>query len=373
VSGQLRLFESPSDLSEEAEGEDPRPPVSARDFYRTAEHLPAEFEPVRELPPERVSTEDDDPYWAELVEQEEWARGDRGLSLLVELVQNGTVDPWDVDLEVVVERYMEAVDALTTKDLPTSGRLLFFASVLIRLKAQFLAGRGQEFLFVPESEEGEDWIDDGYGLDLDYQDMDVGDLEELGLSRRGPGEILVLPRQRIQKRRPITIQDLLDALENSELHERKKEASRDRALGRRAKMPFQSVKEAMDTLHQDDLVRDIEHASRLVTLAFQSMEKLSFESLKAELDEVSAFLAVLFLAARGEVDLDQDAFYGKIELIRPPPGRAAVKIIPRERFKPRKPKKRAKKEPPKDSPETLEALAPAPKHPQESLVQEELE
>lgn len=327
----------PSEMAE------PSPEAGSSEFYRSGGELPAEFQPP---PDEDRPGRPDDPYWAELVEKEEWARGDRGLSLLVELVENGTVDPWDVDLEVVVERFMEAVDALRPEDLPTSGRLLFFASVLIRLKAQFLAGRGQELLFVPGEDQGEDWEDDGaYEMGLEYGDYsDFEDDEEaaLLLSRRGPGEILVMPRQHIQKRRPITIQDLLEALENSELHERKKEEARLRRKNRREKVPFKSVKEAMDTLHQDDLVRDIEHASRLVTLAFQSQERLSFQSLEEELDRVSAFLAVLFLASRGEVDLEQEAFYGSIELLRPPPGREVTKIEPRERFKPRKKKKKKK-------------------------------
>lgn len=344
MSAQLLLFQAPPRSRDQEDPEDPKGsqgPVengSTRDFYRAASELPREFEATAPQ-----AGEDGDPYWAELVEQGGWTGGDRGLSLLVELVQNGTVDPWDVDLEVVVDRYMEAVDALTTRDLPTSGRLLFFASVLIRLKAQYLAGRGQDLLFVPEEDYQEDWEDDGQDLELDYQDISDDELESLGLSRRGAGEILILPRQRIQKRRPITIQDLLDALESSEQHERKKEEARERQRGARARMPFQSVKEAMDTLHQDDLVRDIEHAHRLVSMAFQACERIPFENLKSELDEVSAFLAVLFLAARGDVDLDQENFYGAIELIRPPPDRKVIQIVPRERFKPVRGKKRKKK------------------------------
>jgi segregation and condensation protein A len=341
--GQLHLF--PGTPAPEPSGEAEE--VSPRGFYQVGPNLPEEFQAgsldLVEDPgsqPSPRSQDPDAPYWAEMLEEEAEYRGDRGLSLLVDLVQSGAVDPWDVDLEVVADRFMAAVDALVAADLPRSGRLLFFASVLIRMKAQFLAGRGQDLLGIPEENLEEGW-DDG-AIDFgEFEGLDDEDFPRL--SRRGPGENLLLPRQRIQKRRPITIQDLLEALESSEEHERKKEQARQRRQGRRANVPFASVKEAMDTLHKDDLVRDIEQVSGLVTLAFQSLGKIAFSSLIHELDQVSAFLAVLFLAARGDVDLEQEKFYGAIELHRPPPERKATKVVPRERFVPRKRTPRKKK------------------------------
>lgn len=275
------------------------------------------------------------PYWTELLDGQE-EQGDRALSLLVDLVRQGNVDPWDVDLEVVAERFMEAVDALGPEDLPKSGRLLFFASVLIRMKAQYLAGRTQDLMApLPQDEGWEDgeieWGPDG----------DPEAAEALSLQRRRPGEILFFPRQRIRKRRPITIQDLLEALESSEAHERKMASERQRRGERKASLPFKSVKEAMEVLHQDDLTGDIAAASRLVRLAFESMEAMPLGELTARhegghapMDEVSAFLAVLFLAARGEVHLEQDSFYGPVRVRRPPEGSAPVRIVPRERFVP---------------------------------------
>lgn len=283
-------------------------------------------------------------HWVDIIGDGDEVSGDRGLSLLVDLVREGTVNPWDVDLEVVAERFMAEIEALTVDDLPRSGRLLFFASVIIRIKAQYLAGRGAELIAPEPSEEA--W-DDGDGMDWGWgEDGDGDDDEAAGLlTRRGAGEILLFPKRQIRKRRPITITDLLEALEASERHERKMEDARARRAGKKKPVnPFKNVKEAMETLHQDDLTADITTASRLVQAAFEAMETVPLLELTKELDKVSAFLALLFLCARGEVDLEQDTFYGPVRVRPPPEDRERVQIIPRERYVPKKREKKPEAE-----------------------------
>jgi chromatin segregation and condensation protein Rec8/ScpA/Scc1 (kleisin family) len=270
---------------------------------------------------------------------------------------------------------MQAVDALGPEDLPRSGRLLFFASVLIRMKAQYLAGRTQELLLPPPAEEG---YQDG---EMEWgEGGDPGPWEEegAGLGARRLGDILLFPRQRIRKRRPITIQDLLEALECSEAHERKMVRERERRGERKQAMPFKSVKEAMEVLHQDDLTGDIASASRLVRLAFDTMDAVPLDHLagspgRAEgMDQVSAFLALLFLAARGEVDLEQDSFYGPVRVRRPAEGSAPVRVVPRDRFVPVKRKTKEERAAEEAARRAAEGLPPleAPAEPGEAATAE---
>lgn len=284
--------------------------------------------------------------WTELLGEGEEANDDRGLGLLVQLIKTGSVDPWDVDLQVVADRFMQAIDALTVHDLPKSGRLVFFASVILRLKAQFLAGRGQELLVPEEGMEGEDWDDGG----LDDWDLDP---EWLETHRRGPGEVLVQAKRVVRKRRRITIQDLLDALRASEAHEKKMEEKRKLQGQNRVVVPFKGVKNAMETMHRDDLQLDIQAANDLVTQAFQTAEVLPFSEVVKIMDPVSGYLAVLFLAARGSLDLEQEEFYGEVALHRPPEGRSPVVLEARERFVPKKKSKQKKAEVDAEAPEIV--------------------
>lgn len=327
----------PTDSQEHSEDEAP-----AEESLVELASLPAGRDFYAEGDPGDLAAEGEPQHWVDIIGEGEEVSGDRGLSLLVDLVRDGTVDPWDVDLELVADRFMAEIDALTVDDLPRSGRLLFFASVIIRIKAQYLAGRGAE-LVAPLPSDEDQW-DDGDAMDWGWGEDD-DDAAAAVLSRRGPGEILLFPKRQIRKQRPITIQDLLEALEASERHERKMEAARAKRAGKKKPVnPFKNVKEAMDTLHQDDLSADIAIAARLVHLAFEAMEAVPLLDLTKELDKVSAFLALLFLAARGEVDLIQDSFYGPVRIKRPPEDREDVAIVPRERYVPKKREKKPKPE-----------------------------
>ncbi|MGM0389292.1 MAG: segregation/condensation protein A, partial [Natrinema limicola] len=54
------------------------------------------------------------------------------VELLVQLAEDGEIDPWDIDVVRVTDKFLEAIDEV---DLRTSGRALFYASVLLRMKS----------------------------------------------------------------------------------------------------------------------------------------------------------------------------------------------------------------------------------------------
>ena len=64
---------------------------------------------------------------------------DLGIELLVETVRDGKMDPWHLDIIEVTDRYLEKIDTMDYRNLTVSGRLFFYASVLLRLKAKYTA------------------------------------------------------------------------------------------------------------------------------------------------------------------------------------------------------------------------------------------
>jgi segregation and condensation protein A len=67
------------------------------------------------------------------------------VELLVRLAEEGEIDPWDIDVVRVTDKFLDALD---DGDLRASGRALFYASVLLRMK-------GDDLLMVNQSEESE--------------------------------------------------------------------------------------------------------------------------------------------------------------------------------------------------------------------------
>ncbi|MFB6282023.1 MAG: segregation/condensation protein A [Haloferacaceae archaeon] len=68
------------------------------------------------------------------------------VELLVQLAEEGEIEPWDIDIVAVTDAFLDRLEAT---DLRTSGRALFYASVLLRMKSDALVAP-------PEPEEPED-------------------------------------------------------------------------------------------------------------------------------------------------------------------------------------------------------------------------
>ncbi len=126
------------------------------------------------------------------------------IALLIDLAQRGEIDPWDVQVIEVIDRYLSELALLNAAepgrrdaDLSESGQAFLWASMLVLLKADTL-GRMEE-LEDPELTEVDEEVDpenSGTRLPLHL---------ERHLRRR--------PTAPPPKRRPVTLQELIDQLQ----------------------------------------------------------------------------------------------------------------------------------------------------------------
>ena len=63
---------------------------------------------------------------------------ERSIDILVSLAKNGEIDPWDIDIVDVTDKFLAQVAELEKLDLRVSSRTLLFASILLRMKADAL-------------------------------------------------------------------------------------------------------------------------------------------------------------------------------------------------------------------------------------------
>ena len=70
------------------------------------------------------------------------------VEVLVNLAEKGEIDPWDIDIIQVTDAFLAAIDEA---EIRTSGRALFYASVLLRMKSDELFAEDED----PEPEEPE--------------------------------------------------------------------------------------------------------------------------------------------------------------------------------------------------------------------------
>lgn len=221
-----------------------------------------------------------------------------GLKMLVDMAKKGEIDPWNVDIIQVTDRYLALLAEEEFHDLRLYGRLLFYASVLLRMKAEIVGGIEQPF--ADDFIEGDEFIPS-------YAENGNGAGSEHFFSRLTfrNGDIGVVPRIPRPRRRPLTLADLIRELKRLEKTQGEK--------FRQSLTNGSTTAEAIKSTHTDDIERDIATIQTQLERLFHQQKRIEFRQLISEEMPVSqTFLAVLFLAARLEIELEQETWYAQL-------------------------------------------------------------
>src|SRR4030042_6938403 len=102
------------------------------------------------------------------------------VEILVGLAERGEIDPWNIDIIDRTDRFLNELDRLRQLNLQVSGRTLFYAATLLRMKSEhlFLQSDQEE----PGLDEDDETLDENFDLELDsdadYQGR-LGPIERL--------------------------------------------------------------------------------------------------------------------------------------------------------------------------------------------------
>lgn len=225
----------------------------------------------------------------------------KGIEILVELAKSGQIDPWHIDVVDVTDKYLKTLDVTKETDLRLSGRALFYAAVLLRLKSEAL--------------EEEEEVEDLFGDDtVDYED----DGDQLVI--RPPANILdrAIARRNSAKqprKRATTLVELIAELQRLEALEREGALQNDNAMRRSRATPEEHRQNVINMTHEEDVEGDIEHLSALLSEWLADSGILTLAGVLDQCpDPRGAFLALLFLDSRGKITLHQDDFYQEVTI-----------------------------------------------------------
>jgi len=243
------------------------------------------------------------------------------VEVLVQLAEDGEIDPWDIDVVRVTDKFL---DALEEADLRTSGRALFYASVLVRMKSDAMLEDDE-----PEDdafEEADPWQEP---LGDDELDVDPFDQLDAEMDRR-------LERKRARGM-PQTLDELVHELRDAERGNWWKESreydTSDSPHG------YSRGTQELDYRSGDDLRMDDEptaadvtgtaHAENIDEIIDDVYGAVSehYDAGRAEVlyrevsdsggTRVETFLGLLFLSHRGDVVLRQDDLFGDLWIQNP--------------------------------------------------------
>ncbi|MBG1267677.1 segregation/condensation protein A [Nostoc sp. WHI] len=245
------------------------------------------------------------------------------ITLLIYQAQQGEIDPWDVQVIEVIDRYLElmapeAIGRGYEADLSQSGQAFLSASMLVLFKANTL----MQLSTVGDAE------DDPLLSDED------------GVSHQGHR----LPLERQLRRRPaampppkrrVTLQELIEQLQIM-ANQLKLVEKVSKPIRPRRQPSVQSMREALELAHQENLT---EVAGELEQVLNSSARELCLEQNWLNLEQlvelwiqtkllnqngsgheskhtnlVSVFWALLLLSAQSKVELVQEEFYDEIKI-----------------------------------------------------------
>lgn len=206
-------------------------------------------------------------------------------AIIYDLINTEQLDPWDINLVVLANKYLEKIKNLEEANFLVSGKVLLAASFLLRLKTEILLEKEirslDEILF--GSKEKERKI-------LERIDIDYSDVPKL------------YPKTPLPRLKKVSLQELMTALNkaiSTENRRIKREVLRTQ-VERQTDFVIPKTK-----VNIKDKIKSLFH--KIVSLV-SSKEKVNYKELAGERreDKISCFLPVLHLDNQKKIFLEQE-------------------------------------------------------------------
>ena len=225
------------------------------------------------------------------------------VEILVGLAERGEIDPWNIDIIEVTDRFLNELERRRQLNLQVSGRTLFYAATLLRMKSEHL------FLQSDQEEPGQDEDDETLGENFDLElDSEADYQGRLGPIERLEHEIQRRLDRKNLRKSPVTLFELIIELKNIEKEERRRRRLTD---------------SSDDLIYADDVVgiaHDEGYQESAMTVLEECLECIDLEKemtllelcQKLGWDIPEVYIPLLFLALEGRCSLRQEEFFGEV-------------------------------------------------------------
>jgi len=235
-----------------------------------------------------------------------------GIEILVSLAKTGKVDPWNIDIVDVTDKYLTQLFQMKAQNLRLTGRTLLFAAILLRLKSNIL-----ENIDINEFESQEQFNefelnDDGFeaGYETEYNTNNVISIDEV-LQRR--------TSVRLNRNRVVTLKDLIRQLEFYEMIDKKQSLknAHERAKRRVRSYANLSSDDIINLAHDEYIEDGVQRLRENLEQIFRKEARVELTELTLlGMDKISAYIALLFLSAESDYELVQDEFYSDLYVVK---------------------------------------------------------
>ena len=225
------------------------------------------------------------------------------VEILVGLAERGEIDPWNINIIEVTDRFLTELERRRQLNLQLSGRTLFYAATLLRMKSEHLS------LQSDTEEAGPDEDDETFGVDFDLAlESEIEYQGRLGPIERLEHEIQRRLDRKNLRKSPVTLFELIIELKNIEKEERRRRRLTDRSDDLIYAEDVVGI--AHDEGYQESAIEQLEeYLEGIETDSEMTLTELC-NQLEWGIPEV--YIPLLFLALDGRCSLRQEEFFGDI-------------------------------------------------------------
>ena len=207
--------------------------------------------------------------------------------ILIDLVKSEKLNPWDMDISVLADKYIEKIKKMRILELRVPANVILAASILLRLKSEMLQIQSEE----------QEVIEETY---VDQPNTNVGILN-----------IIV----RSPPKRQITLSDLIKALEEvMKIEKRRIEVEMEKERKKLEKIEVRISRDIEDEIEK--VLKIIEKYSEDGLITFSEILKIRAKENKenkiSREDIIFSFISLLHLVMKNKIDVFQEEVFGEI-------------------------------------------------------------
>ena len=225
-----------------------------------------------------------------LLEQEEisWK------TIIYDLVKSEEMDPWDINITLLTQKYIQVIKEMKEHDFRISGKILLAAAILLKLKSTRLIDNDISKLDQLINSTEEEIIEEEF-------------LEGISSKmERDKNKYQLVPRNPQPRNRKVSIQDLVNALQ-------KAMESKRRLLERTKPIKFTMPQRNMDIL---EVIKDV--YNKVIYYSKKEKEKITFTRLlpprAGKQEKVHTFIPLLHLENQERVEMTQPNHFEEIHI-----------------------------------------------------------
>lgn len=220
-------------------------------------------------------------------------------TILKDLVKTEQMDPWDVDIKLLCDKFVETVKSFEKMHFNVSGKILLATAILLKMKADKLLtsdihAMDQLIDFVEDQQAELEGFEDDLEMELMNNEYIPKDKEDI-----------LVPRTPQPRKRKVSIFDLVEALEKAlEVKQRrpvKTETYKDVEIPKKKV----DINELMTSVH------------KTILKLLDGRKSLKFTEIipsEAKEDRIMTFMPMLHLSFQRRIELEQENHFGPIDV-----------------------------------------------------------